>query len=176
MENFLVEGQAKVETDGPMLITTANCSENSKTWLNWFASDNVTSYIDSMAELIRDLEVVTGEQYFAATPYTLRQLEFLCSTIEIERDEYLLPVPDFARNATLVAAMVDLKKHAFLFDWMLPQIQRFRAGLLFEDIRQHIKSLASAGTRKGNGGRFFLYSTHDVNQVFHVGGILSSSI
>ena len=150
-----------IQQDQLMLTTTYPCNKSNNAWLSWFSSEQVTGYIDNQKENIEHLEKLTGDNYLSATPYTLRNLEFLATTLEIERDEYKLDVPSWAKEQNNIDLMTDLKRHAFLFDWKPPVVQRYRVGPLLGDIRDNIARIDSGSTKQ----RFYLYSTHDVNQV-----------
>ncbi len=80
------------------------------------------------------------------------------------------PVPSWIRNRSNIALMDDFKRHAYLFDWRPPVVQKYRVGPLLGDIRDNAEALISSSknssTSQNNSSQtFFLYSTHDVNQV-----------
>lgn len=80
-------------------------------------------------------------------------------------------VPAWIRNRSNIALMDDFKRHAYLFDWRPPVVQKYRVGPLLGDIRDNAEALISSknssSTSQNNSSSqsFFLYSTHDVNQV-----------
>lgn len=158
----LVNVSSMIVQDQLMLTTTYPCNKSNIAWLNWFSSGEVTGYIANNTEGIKRLENYTGDFYLSQTPYTLRNLEFLATTLEIERDEwYKLNVPSWAREQSNIDLMADLKRHAYLFDWRPADVQRYRVGPLLGDIRDNIAKVVNGSSKQ----RFFLYSTHDVNQV-----------
>lgn len=171
LENFLRNsdfdfGQnVDIVTDAKMLITTAPCRKTLSVWLNWINGQTVMQYLNSKRKMIEYLGNQTGEDYFKSNPFTLRNLEFLATTLHIEREEYHLPVPEWARKESVINELADLKQHAFLYDWQLPEMQRLRVGLLFNDIVQNMRTFIAAKEPITGKPRFFLYSTHDVNQV-----------
>ena len=77
-----------ITLDQRMLTTSYPCNRSNAAWLQWFQSAEVTGYMKSRHGDIEHLGRLTGEDYFAAAPFTLRQLEFLATTTSIERDEY----------------------------------------------------------------------------------------
>ncbi len=96
LESFLETGQessrvnlsSMITLDQRMLTTSYPCNRSNAAWLQWFQSAEVTGYMKSRHGDIEHLGRLTGEDYFAAAPFTLRQLEFLATTTSIERDEY----------------------------------------------------------------------------------------
>ncbi|KAH9397457.1 hypothetical protein TYRP_003774 [Tyrophagus putrescentiae] len=160
-----------ITLDQRMLTTSYPCNRSNAAWLQWFQSAEVTGYMRSKHGDIEHLGRLTGEDYFAAAPFTLRQLEFLATTTSIERDEYGLDVPSWIRNRSNIALMDDFKRHAYLFDWRPPVVQKYRVGPLLGDIRDNAEVLISKDSSKNSSQNnsssqsFFLYSTHDVNQV-----------
>lgn len=79
-----------ITRDQRMLTTTYPCPLANAARLAFFETAPVTGYMASKRSGIEHLQQLTGEDFFAAAPYTLRQLEFLASTTTIERDEYKL--------------------------------------------------------------------------------------
>lgn len=158
--------QSIVDIDMDMLTTSATCVKASKVWFNWFQEKNVTDYIKSKENVIKYLSNQTGQNYLNDKPFTLRNLEFLSTTLEIERDEYKYDVPTWAKNSSTIQQLTDLKQHAFLFDWQLPIIQRLRVGLLLNDIvDKMVPFVKNPSLDETDKQRLFLYSTHDVNHV-----------
>ncbi|KAI2805931.1 hypothetical protein RDWZM_009417 [Blomia tropicalis] len=164
LENDKVNVSEMVKLDQKMLTTTYKCDKSNQAWLQFFSSKTVTDYINSKNEGIKYLEEKTGDKYLDQFPFILRNLEFLATTLEIERDEYHLNVPEWARNKSTIDLMSDLKKHAYLFDWQIPTVQRFRVGPLLGDITSIMWQIIHENGF-ANKQRFYLYSTHDVNQV-----------
>ncbi|KAH9408420.1 hypothetical protein TYRP_012094 [Tyrophagus putrescentiae] len=163
-----------ITRDQRMLTTTYPCPLANAARLAFFETAPVTGYMASKRSRIEHLQQLTGEDFFAAAPYTLRQLEFLASTTTIERDEYKLDVADWIRDPANIELMDDFKRHANLFNWRPPTVQRYRVGPLLGDIRDNLQEIISSSgtsakllTSSNNNSSqvFFLYSTHDVNQV-----------
>lgn len=147
-----------------MLTTSANCPASNRVWLSWFNGPTVNGYIQSKVPFIRQLEKLTGAKYITARPYTIRNIEFLTTTLEIERDEYGLDVPAWARNESIRSELSDIKQHAYLFDWAKKDVQRLRGGLLLKDVWYKMSNLRNFSTTLQQQ-RMYLYFTHDVNLV-----------
>ncbi|XP_027198202.1 prostatic acid phosphatase-like [Dermatophagoides pteronyssinus] len=169
MESFLNNTKFSVEVhqDGKMLSTGVKCPLHDHVWLQQMNSKKVKEYLDSKRNYIDYLSEKTGQNYWLNESNTLRNMEFLTTTLEIERDEYHLSVPEWALNQTIIKQLDDMKRHAFWFDWQPIEIQKLRIGLLLNNITEHIRTMATNDNNDldKNDQRFFLYSAHDVNQV-----------
>lgn len=95
LETFLDDPSKNISEmitlDQRMLTTSYPCNRSNAAWLSWFSSPEVTGYMASKKGNIEHLQGLTGDDYFSAKPFTLRNLEFLATTTSIERDEYGLP-------------------------------------------------------------------------------------
>jgi hypothetical protein len=146
-------------SDG-LLRTTANCPNADKLWLNFMKSDEVKNYLNDKEKFIEELSHKTGDEYWSVEPSPLRPLEFLSTTLRIER-EHELPSPEWADNNTL-DILRDLELHAFYFDWKTKEIQRLRAGLLLKELSNNMVKRASNDNKVK---KLYVFETHDVNQV-----------
>lgn len=143
-----------------LLRTTANCPNADKLWQNFMKSDEVINYLSDKKKFIEELSNKTGDEYWSVEPSPLRPLEFLSTTLRVER-EHELPSPEWADNNTL-DILRDLEKHAFYFDWKSKQIQRLRAGLLLKELSNNMIKRASNDNKVK---KLYVFETHDVNQV-----------
>ncbi|KAF7495517.1 Lysosomal acid phosphatase [Sarcoptes scabiei] len=165
MKSFLKDSEIdfQILIDEKLLSTSFKCPKADQIWRNYLSSERVRHYRESKKEFIEYLETKTGENYLENEIETLRKIEFLTTTLEIERDEYGLQVEDWIRNRTVIDSLDDIKNHAFLFDWQSPKIQKLRIGYLLERISKAILLHKSKTFTENNG--FYLFSTHDVVQV-----------
>lgn len=150
--------------DDKMLSTSSKCLRSEQEWLDYLSKNaTINKYIELKTSFIKYLETKTGEHYLELKPYVLRKMEFLATTLEIERDEYAYPVPEWAKNQSTIDNLYDLKQKAFWFDWQLPTIQQLRIGLLLNNITNYIHSFRKSSNKESQ--RIFIYSAHDVNLV-----------
>ncbi|OTF72975.1 hypothetical protein BLA29_014701, partial [Euroglyphus maynei] len=90
MESFLDDTTFSYEIypDGKMLSTGEKCPYNDHVWLQQMNSKQVKDYLHSKRNYIDYLSTKAGKDYWSDGPNTLRNMEFLATTLEIERDEY----------------------------------------------------------------------------------------
>lgn len=162
LDNLLINFQILI--DDKMLSISSKCVRSEQIWLDHISKNStINKYIESKTNFIKYLETKTGEHYLELKPYVLRKMEFLATTLEIERDEYGYSVPEWAKNQSTIDNLNDLKQKAFWFDWQLPTIQKLRIGLLLNNITNYIRSFGQPSNEARQ--RIFIYSAHDVNIV-----------
>ena len=152
------------EDDG-LLRTSAICPKADRLWNEFMRSQEVIDYLNENKEFIQYLTTKTGDEYWNVSPSPLRPLEFLSTTLRVERENNL-EMPEWADNNTL-KHLRDLEIHAFYYDWKSPQIQRLRAGLILKELAQNMLNRADEIVNKttNNVKNLYVYETHDVNQV-----------
>nr|XP_027197413.1 prostatic acid phosphatase-like [Dermatophagoides pteronyssinus] len=106
---------------------------------------------------IDNLSKKTGEKYTDDTLKNLRLLTDLADTLKIERDQMKLNVSDWITDKETANILSELEKKSFAAMTNDQELQRLRAGLLLKNILDQMENNSSQ--------RFFLYSTHDYNQI-----------
>ena len=143
------------ERNDKMLKTTVKCEKAEKIQLDLLikkAPELVpnNTFIDNISNK-------TGEKYTEDSVKNLQLLNGLANTLEIERDQMKLNVSDWITDKETANTLQELEKKSFATMMNDHEIQRLRAGLLLKNIRDQIEQKSSQ--------RFFLYSTHDYNQI-----------
>ena len=151
--------------DDGLLRTSSNCPKADQLWWDFMQSNEVINYLKKNEQFIKYLSTKTGDEYWTVRPSPLRPLEFLSTTLRVERENNL-PMPEWA-NETTLEKLRQLEIHAFYFDWNSPQIQRLRAGLLLQELAKNMLTRADQIANRSNltTKKLYVYETHDVNQV-----------
>lgn len=151
--------------DDGLLRTTSNCPKADQLWREFMQNKEVTDYLNQNQDFIKYLSTKTGDEYWTVRPSPLRPLEFLSTTLRVERENGL-DMPEWA-DATTLDKLRDLELHAFYFDWNSRDIQRLRAGLLLQELAGNMLTRADQIMNKSNKTtkKLYVYETHDVNQV-----------
>ncbi|XP_027202082.2 lysosomal acid phosphatase-like [Dermatophagoides pteronyssinus] len=151
----VINKKAKFERNDKMLNTDAECKKSKKIRENLLIQ-NATGLMPNNT-FIDNLRNKTGEKYNGDTLENLLLLMGLADTLKIERDQMKLNVSEWITDKETANILSELEKKSFSTMMNDHEIQRLRAGLLLKNIRDQIEKKSSQ--------RFFLYSTHDYNQI-----------